>query len=158
MAGGREHVRVRFALAVDEDGWPPVSSEGLWAVPLGGHAYRIDNTPWFVRGLAADDVVEARAGSDDVLWATRRLRWSGRLTIRVVPRGDGPLAGRLQEVLDAFAVFGVSGEGVSQYGLVALDISPEAPIAAVKRLLVSGEGDGRWAYDEGLVSDEWLNL
>jgi hypothetical protein len=45
--------RVRFRLEQDEDGWPPAESEGLWAVPLGGNAYRIDNTPWFARNVAA---------------------------------------------------------------------------------------------------------
>lgn len=52
-------VKVRFALERDEDGWPPAESEGLWAELVESDLYRLDNTPWFVRGVAAGDVVQA---------------------------------------------------------------------------------------------------
>ena len=150
-------VKVRFSLPVNSDGWPPVSSEGLWAQTLGNDEFRIDNTPWFVRNLAAEDVVRALAGSDGVLWATERVRWSGRCTIRVIPRQDGPLAADRQAVLDAFAPFGVSGEGIAQYGMVALDVPAEADLSLVKALLHAGEADGRWHFEEGCIGDEWAN-
>lgn len=148
-------VTVRFSLSVDSEGWPPVSSEGLWAEILGNDEFRIDNTPWFVRNLAADDVVRALAGSDGVLWATERVRWSGRCTVRVIPRKDGPLAADRQAVLDAFAPFRVAGEGIEQYGMVALDVPADADLAAVKSALVAGEADGRWHFEEGCIGDEW---
>jgi len=152
-------VKVRFSLAQDEDGWPPVTSEGLWAETVGPDLYRIDNTPWFVRNLAADDVVVALAGSDGVLWVTEKSEWSGRLTIRVVPFAAGPLAGDRQAVLDAFAALGVSGEGSNdQYRLVALDVPPDVDLVAVKRLLEAGRADGRWQFDEGCVSEAWVAI
>lgn len=151
-------VKVRFNLSHDADGWPPVDSEGLWAEPLGDDRYRIDNTPWFVPNIAADDVVVALAGSDGELWATEKIHWSGRLTIRVIPFKAGSLHGDRQAVLDAFAPMGVSGEGVAQYGIVALDVPADADLGAVKRLLREGQADGRWDYDEGCVSPEWIGL
>ncbi|MEV6281360.1 hypothetical protein [Kribbella sp. NPDC051770] len=39
-----QHVKVRFELEPDEDGWPPASSEGLWAVPVGEDRVRLDNS------------------------------------------------------------------------------------------------------------------
>jgi hypothetical protein len=151
-------VKVRFKLQQDADGWPPVESEGLWAEPLGDDLYRVDNTPWFVRNLSADDAVLARAGSDGVLWAIERARWSGRLTIRIIPFKAGPIVGDRQAVLDAFEPLGVSGEGTQQYGLVALDIPGDVDLAAVKSLLRAGRQDGRWDYEEACVSDEWIAL
>jgi len=150
-------VNGRFSLVIDEDGWPPVSSEGLWAEPLGDDQFRIDNTPWFVVNLAAEDVVTALAGSDGVLWATGKVRWAGRCTIRVIPRRDGPLAGDRQAVLDLFAPFGVSGEGIEQFGMVALDVPPEVDVAAVKAMLKAGEADGRWYFEEGCIGDTWAS-
>ncbi len=79
-------VKVRFRLEQDEDGYPPAGSEGLWAVPLGGDAYRIDNTPWFARNVAVGDVFLAESDTDGRLWAIERLRWSGNCTIRVGKR------------------------------------------------------------------------
>jgi hypothetical protein len=151
-------VKVRFSLVQDEDGWPPVSSEGVWAEPLGGDHYRIDNTPWFTRNLSVDDVVEAVAGDDGLLWATRRVSHGGRLTVRVIPLRDGPLQD-LQAVLDAFEDLDVTGEGAAPaYRIVALDISPDADLAAVKARLRRGEADGSWAYEEGGISDAWRSL
>jgi hypothetical protein len=151
-------VEVRFSLPQDS-GWPPAESEGLWAEPLGGNRFRIDNTPWFVLDLAAEDVVEALADSDGVLWATRRLHHGGRLTVRVIPFRDGPLRGSLQAVLDAFAALGVTGEGAAPaYQMVALDIASDVDLAAVVGKLRQGRDDGSWEYEESCVTEEWLAL
>lgn len=149
-------VKVRFALDRDENGWPPVESEGLWALSLKGHLYRLDNTPWFVRGVAADDVVEAHADADGVLWFVGVRERSGRIVVRIIPRFDGSLSGDRQAVLDEFAAMGVTGEGMSSpVNMVALDIGPGAPLSSVKSLLYDGEGDGRWHYEEGCITEEW---
>jgi len=39
------------------------------------------------------------------------------------------------------------------FKLVALDIPPDADLAAITRLLREGEVDGRWGYDEGCIDD-----
>lgn len=81
------------------------------------------------------------------------------MVVRVIPRHDGPLGGVRQAVLDAFSGLGVTGEGMaSPVNLVALDIGPEVAIASVNALLNSGETDGRWDYEEGCVTDDWLRL
>lgn len=150
---------MHFPLEPDEDGWPPVSSEGLWAEPVGPGLYRLDNAPFFVTGVAPDDVVEAAADEDGNRQFVRVVQMGGRVVARVVPRRDGPLGGDLRAVLDAFAPLGVTGEGADPaYPLVALDIGPGIDRAAAKRLLVEGQADGRWYYDEGCVDDEWRAL
>jgi uncharacterized protein DUF4265 len=81
-----------------------------------------------------------------VLWATDKVEWSGNCTVRVVPYQKGPLAGSRQAVLDAFARLGVDGEGLQQYGIVALNVPPDIDLGAVKRLLYQGVEDGWWEY------------
>lgn len=153
------HVKIRFALERDESGWPPAESEGLWALPMERNLFRLDNTPWFVRGVAADDVVEASPDRDGVLWFVQLRDRGERIVVRVIPRADGPLAGDRQAVLDAFTPLGVTGEGMaSPVNMVALDIGPAAPIASVKSLLAQGETDGRWYYEEGCITEEWRRL
>jgi hypothetical protein len=149
---------VRFPLQQDEDGWPPISSEGLWAQSVGEDIYRIDNTPWFVDDLSADEHVRARAGDDGVLWAVERIHSSGRLTIRIIPFREGPLHGDRQAVLDAFAPVDVSGEGTAQYNMVALDIPADVPLRPVWEALQRGVELGWWDFDEGAVSDEWRSF
>jgi hypothetical protein len=151
--------KVRFALERDQDGWPPAESEGLWAEPVGGHLYRVDNTPWFAFGVAADDVIEARQDADGVLWFVQVRERGGHTVVRVIPREDGPLGGDRQSVLDVFEPLGVGAEGMSSpINMVALDIGPDASLSSVKSLLASGESDGRWYYEEGCISDAWRQL
>jgi hypothetical protein len=49
-------------------------------------------------------------------------------------------------------------ERAGQFGVVALDIPPDADHRAVKDLLRVGEADGRWGYEEACVTDAWLAL
>lgn len=52
-----ESLKLRFALDV-EDGWPPVSVEGIWCAVDDG-AYRVENAPFFIHGLAFGDRFQA---------------------------------------------------------------------------------------------------
>lgn len=152
-------VKVRFALERDADGWPPADSEGLWAEPVSRDLYRLENTPWFARGVAANDLIEARPDADGVLWFVQLRERGGRIVVRVIPRADGPLDGSRRRVLDVFEPLGVRGEGMSSpVNMVALDIGPEAALSSVKSLLAAGESDGRWYYEEGCISREWQQL
>ncbi|MFJ4406897.1 hypothetical protein [Streptomyces sp. NPDC088910] len=38
-----DHIKVHFRLETDEDGWPPVSVESLWAVDLGDGTVRLES-------------------------------------------------------------------------------------------------------------------
>lgn len=151
---GPERIRVVFRLEQDADGWPPAGSERLWAVPLPGNVAKIDNVPVFVPNLAWGDLVQTEPREGEI-WAVERLKWSGRCTIRVIPTGEGPFAGSRQAVLDAFEPLGVGGEGIEQFGIVALDVPEDADLVPVVGLLRRGRDDGWWEYEEGCVGDAW---
>jgi Domain of unknown function (DUF4265) len=149
-------VKVRFVLEPENDDWPPVASEGVWARPLSGDQYELDNVPWFARGVAFGDRVRARLDDDGALVVTERLEWSGRYTVRVIPLGDVAAEALVREVIRDFAALGVSCEGaLPSYKLVALDIPWNADLRRIKALLVAGETDGRWGYEEGCIDDRW---
>jgi len=150
-----EYVRVVFQLPVDEDGWPPASKERLWATRVTADTARLDNVPFFVRGFASGDVVRIAADQNGILWAQEAVAFSGNRTIRVIPAEDDQPGAELHTVIAAFAPLRVDGEGIEQFGLVALNVPADAPIAKVKRLLIEGEADGRWEYEEGCVTSAW---
>jgi hypothetical protein len=155
----RDRAKVRFQLERDSDGWPPTQSEGVWAKPCGGNEYELDNTPWFALGVAFGDRVRAESDEDGVLWVQERLAWSGRYTVRVIPLGEEPARRQLQVIVDLFAPLGAECEGaLPAFKLVALDIPPTARLAEIKALLVEGEADGRWDYEEGCVDADWNAL
>ncbi|MCA0315446.1 MAG: DUF4265 domain-containing protein [Candidatus Melainabacteria bacterium] len=160
-----EFVKIRFRLEV-RDQWPPVDSEGLWAVPLGENRYRLDNTPWFVRGIACGDIVIAQADSDGILWFVERDKWGGHMTIRIIPRSDSQTPLTLADVIARLngTGIGLECEGLQQYGIVAIDVLPVSEsdghtgLIKLKDCLSKGEADGLWYFEEGLVSEAWLQL
>lgn len=92
----RPMAHVVFDLEVDEDGWPPVASERVWAFAVGDDLYEIDNAPWFVPGVAAGDVARAvptTPESDPVF--VNVDRFSDHSSVRVICFRAGPLAGDL---------------------------------------------------------------
>lgn len=155
--GDSPSAHVIFDLAV-EDGWPPVGSERLWAFHLGGDHYRIDNVPWFVHDLAVGDVVRAQAPDADSHPVFREVvDRSDHVTVRLICFRQGPLGGDLARALAPFTALGVYGEGVSQYGMVALDIEATAPLHAIVATLRRGVDDGSWEYEEGRVTQAWID-
>ncbi|MET7931211.1 DUF4265 domain-containing protein, partial [Streptomyces sp. NPDC005349] len=97
-----DHVKVDFRMDIDEDGWPPASVESMWAVNLGDGTVRLDNTPWFVRGVASGDIIKVELDGDGVLWAGETVWPSQNCTIRlIVLKDDGSAAAR-QSALEVF--------------------------------------------------------
>ncbi|MCP9620805.1 DUF4265 domain-containing protein [Nocardia otitidiscaviarum] len=150
-----ELVKVVFRLPQDEGGWPPAGAESMWANRRNGDCVELNNIPFFVRGFASGDVVRVAADDDGVLWVEEVVEYSDNCTIRIIPIGGGGEVAARQAVLDAFAPLGVEGEGLAQFNLVALHVPASADLHAVKRLVVVGEEEGRWHYEEGSVTDEW---
>ncbi len=148
--------KVHFLLEPDEDGWPPVEGETLSAFRLGDYQYRLDNIPWYVRGIACYDVVEAVTfNHDEVPIVTRVIEHSGHLTIRLITSGERT-APTLLAVLAEFDKLGAAGEVDPHRGLIALDIPPTAVLSPLKQHLQRGSTEGRWDYEEGFVDDRWL--
>ena len=68
------HVKLRYELPSNDDGWPPVTSEDVWAVRIAPDIVRIDSVPWFIEDLALDDIVRVRTGNDGTLRPTEKLQ------------------------------------------------------------------------------------
>lgn len=149
--------RVRVVFQLDQnDGWPPVTSERLWGIPLTDELVRIDNVPWFVRDLSLNDVVRTFTGARGVLQAAEKITWSGNCTVRIIPYKSGAMSGNLQTILELFLPLGAHAEGIEQFGMVALNVPPSADLAAVKGLLIRGFEADWWDYEESCIGDAWL--
>ncbi|MFJ3860361.1 DUF4265 domain-containing protein [Streptomyces sp. NPDC090085] len=149
------HVKIHFQMEVDEDGWPPASVESLWAVDLGDGTVRLDNTPWFVRGVASGDIVQVKIDDDGLRWARETIRASENCTIRLIVLKDGGSAAARQTVLETFHRLGATGEGIEQFRMVALYVPPEADIPRIRKLLEHGAAREWWHWEEGCVTSAW---
>ncbi|NQZ73852.1 MAG: DUF4265 domain-containing protein, partial [Dinoroseobacter sp.] len=48
----------KIIVILEVDAWHGHSTESLWASPLNKDLYKIENSPFFERGLSFEDVVE----------------------------------------------------------------------------------------------------
>ncbi|WP_328690710.1 DUF4265 domain-containing protein [Streptomyces phaeochromogenes] len=149
-----DRVRVVFQLE-QNDGWPPVASEGLWAIPVAADLVRIDNVPWFVRDLSLNDIVRTRTDARGALEAVEKVSWSGNCTVRIIPYEPGRFSGDPQGVIDIFSPLGVRAEGIEQFGMIALSVPSSADIPGVKGLLIRGSESDWWDYEESCVGNAW---
>ena len=156
-----DQVKVIFELERDEDGWPPVSGERLWAFDLGDGTYRIDNVPWYVENLAVEDVVAA-AYDEDRLLLTAMVEKSEHLTIRLLCQTDDDVKAEAASVAELFqrsasppsgAVAGCSRSTSRRAATWPASRRPSSPAKP------SSDGSGRRAAStmSGAISDRPRN-
>jgi hypothetical protein len=140
------HVKVGFYLEQDEDGWPPVTRENIWAVDLGSGQYRIDNIPFYVRGVSDGDVVAAEPEDDGRLSFSKLVEASSNSTFRLIVfnKDETP------EVRKMFLDLGCPSELVRD-GFISLHIPGSIAIRPIAILIEQGEEDGRWDFEEGAL-------
>lgn len=80
---------------------------------------------------------------------------SQNCTIRlIVLKDDGSAAAR-QSVLEVFHRLGTTGEGIERFGMVVLDVPPQADLPKIRELLEHGETKDWWHWEEGCVTAAW---
>jgi hypothetical protein len=149
-----ERIKVLFELNRDEDGYPPVEVEQLWAEPLGTHRYRIDNVPFFVKGISCQDIVEAVADSAGELRYRSLITASARSTLRVIVFRNSPdtrpIVDRVADLRRHLEQTGCSTELSYLPGLVAVDVD-RSSLEGVIQFLIRGEQADLWEYEEAAV-------
>jgi hypothetical protein len=159
VSAASQSVKLCFELEREDDDWPPVRTESVWARPVGDDEYELENIPWFARGFAIGDRVRAERDDEGALTARDKVAWSGRYTIRVIPTGTGSSHEQIEDVVAAFEPLGAECEGgLPAFKIVALDIPPTARLVDIKSLLRNGEVEGRWGWEEACVDDRWADL
>ena len=149
-----ERIKVLFQLQRDEGGYPPADVEQIWAEPLGNNLFKIDNVPFFVKGISCEDIVEATPDSLGELRYRSLITPSEHSTLRVIVFRDSldtrPLADRVADLRSRLAGAGCLTELSHIAGLVAVDVTA-ASIENAIRLLQEGENADLWQYEEGAL-------
>ncbi|MFI8007035.1 DUF4265 domain-containing protein [Streptomyces sp. NPDC086010] len=90
-----------------------------------------------------------------VLWAGETVEPSQSCTIRLIVLKDDGAAAALQSVLEVFNRLGTTGESIEWFGMVALDVPPQADLLGIRELLEHGEAEEWWHWEEGCVAAAW---
>ncbi|MFY0572660.1 DUF4265 domain-containing protein [Archangium lansingense] len=144
---GDERVKVVVKLEKDEDDYPPMDYEGLWALPVGEGLFQIDNVPFFAMGIAYGDIVSATAEQHELRFR-EVVRPSGHSTLRLIiyDEKDIPSVRALLEEL------GCSIERSHIQGLISVDVPPTVSLAVLRKTLDEGEAQERWGYEEACLA------
>lgn len=140
------YVKIRFYLEKDEDGYPPMEVETVWALPAGEH-FRLDNIPFYVRGVSCDDIVSA-TGSRPVLEFHELITASGNSTYRMTPAGEVSVTQLRSELREQGLESELDG------ALVAVNVPPGDKHRAFREYLKSGFLAGRFDYEEACLGEE----
>jgi hypothetical protein len=158
-SSGSDLVEIRFdGLISGEADYPPVDTEFLWARPLSSLAYVLDNVPFYVRGIAYMDTVEAMpSAADGVLDFSRVLERSGHSTYRIIWFKASADAEKEREgVLNLLEKRGCSFERAGTR-LYAIDLPPGVNVNEIYELLEQKEAQNLLGFEEGFYYSPTAN-
>jgi hypothetical protein len=138
--------RVFFRLEQDEDGYPPVSWERLWAERGPDGLYCLDNVPFYAKGVSSGDVVAVDMVGDELVFR-ELVRASGNSVVRVyVLQLEDVQAAR-----DEFRALGCHSELSDVRRLFAFEVPAQTEFAPIGRLIDEGVHQNRWEYEVGVM-------
>ena len=143
---GSQSVKVFFVLEQNE-GYPPVGTEGLWATITPDGFYELDNIPFYAQEVSYKDVIQAMPDVDNALYFKQVIRRSGHSTVRVIVF-DLNERDNLKRSLEEL---GCSWEGGSEPSLIAVDIPKNVNVSSVLMFLHNGFNQGCWDYEESCI-------
>ena len=145
--------KVLFRVA-ESDGSANV--ETLWAHVLGCDRYRLDNSPFYVYGVSAEDTVFAPHDDTEGFPTFRSVvSKSGNRTVRVIFDPPVVTGNESDSVLQGLVALGCDFEGANPR-YVVVNVPPRVNLRAVVRYLVEREANWEHAdptYDEFHAND-----
>lgn len=138
--------RVSFRLEQDEDGYPPVALERLWADRVQEGLYRLDNVPFYVKNVSSGDVVAVEALNDELSFL-KVVRASGNSVVRIYVLDIEDV----QASRDEFRGLGCESELSDVPKLFALEVPASSEFAPVAQLIDAGVNQRRWEYEVGVM-------
>lgn len=73
--------KIVFELKKDADGYPPLAAESLWALKQADGSYKVDNIPFYARGVSLGDLVSVGENGGALVF-TGIVARSGNSTFR----------------------------------------------------------------------------
>jgi hypothetical protein len=129
--------KLQFALEMHED-WPPVSSESVWCEVVES-GYRLKNAPFFIHGLAVNDVFQAKPDSvNGHIFDFEVVEPSAHSLVWILNNTQTDI----EPVLSQLRAIVCSTEGLESVSIYAVDVPPDVRDAELNALLDGAENAG----------------
>jgi hypothetical protein len=143
-------VEIWFKIEKDAEGYPKSQDwEELWATPVEGDGFRLDSTPFFVKGIAAGDVVSAVKTEKGRYTFERVISRSGNSNFRIWLHDTVKNEGT--KIAEALQEFGCHVE-ITLERLIAIDVPADCE-NEVWEYLEAGEVRDDWGFQVGFSPD-----
>lgn len=149
MKEDQKYRKILFELDRDDDGYPPDDWESVWGVETENGCYRIDNIPFYIRGISVGDTVSVEA-VDDELFFDELVEKSGHSVFRLIISDPA----ETQEIRSELKNLSCDTEASHIEGFISVDCPPVADFSRVLDYLQAGEDDGRWEFEEASLRHE----
>ncbi len=140
------YTKIAFELEEDEDGYPPLAVETLWAWSVEDGYYCLDSIPFFAHEVSPGDVVETKEEFGQSVFK-RVVRPSANSVVRIYVTDESDT----QTARIAFKGLGCESELSNLPKLFALEIPESSDFEAISSLLEEGVTNGRWEYEEACM-------
>jgi Domain of unknown function (DUF4265) len=145
-------LKLWFKIEQDEDGYPPVQVESIWAMPAGEDLFCLENIPFFAKGVSFKDKVSAFDGAGGQKWYADVVEPSGHSTLRIIvyrdTKSSQSLEERVSKLRQRFVEKGCTTELSHLPGLFAVDVPPSLSMKSLRLLLEEGADLDAWDFEE----------
>lgn len=141
-----EEAKVIFRLEKDDDDYPPDDYESLWATRMPDGMYRIDNIPFFIRGISPGDVITV-IKDDRQVFFDRLVVPSANSVLRVIVYN----ADEVSVVRDSLRDLGCESELSHVPQLISIEIPAEVDFDVITNFLEAGETRNAWEYETASI-------
>lgn len=140
--------KVNFPLEQDEDGYPPIAVESIWAKKgRRVNEFILDNIPFFARAATLGDIITALPDEHGNLWFQGLLRRSANSLMRVVffePES-------ITDVGQCLVSLGCAVEYLRTHNLLAASVPRTTRFADIQKYLASEADKGTLDYEEAII-------
>ena len=148
--------KVHFKVVPNEDGYPPFNSEAMWCIRIDRKRFRVDNIPYFVKGVSYGDVISVSEDKDGYLSFVEVTEDGGHSTFRVILDDEcadqPPAEVRIRELARTLEELGCATAISPPPEILAIDIPPSVSVTKVQEMLLDGETRDLWSYEEGTIA------
>ena len=137
----------KMTIPLGDNAWHGFGSEMVWVEGLPDRTLRLQNTPFFAKGLSYLDIVQVEVKDDELLFSSVYQR-SGHSTYRLILE-ESTTDEQFAKRWNSLKALGCTYESFDDLRLYAVDVPTIEAVKAAYPLLQAGVLDGVWDFEEG---------
>lgn len=141
--------KIKVVFPLNSNDWHHVGSESVWAEIVNDNQALIKNTPFYVKGVSYEDIVNFKIENNGKAMFDSVARQGGHSTYRLIINkkiSKDQFSERWNLLKNLGCTYEHGNIGLDLY---AVDVPPGSDMQKIYKLFEDGENDGIWNFEEG---------